>query len=148
MNRIEKLKQLAPGDWRLLLQAACLFPLTTVMLRFRGAQGAKEWLGLGAFDQKELSAVDQKTEARRIARMVNIAAFHGLYRPRCLNRSLVLCHLLEKSGLDCELVMGARLDEGDFSAHAWVEHGDEVLNDDQQVRKKYRRFDQGVDAKS
>ena len=148
MNRIEQLKQLAPGDWRLLLQAACLFPLTTVMLRFRGAQGAKEWLGLGPHHQKEHLAADQLPEARRIARMVNIAAFRGVYRPRCLNRSLVLCHLLRKNGLDCELVMGARLDEGDFSAHAWVEHGNEVLNDDQQVRKKYHTFEQGVDAKS
>jgi hypothetical protein len=148
MSRITKLLQLRPRDWRLLLNASYLFPLTTLMIRLRGVQGTKEWLDPEKSHQYGITSAEQKVEVRRIARIVNIAAYRGIYRPKCLNRSLVLHHLLRKRGLNSELIMGTRLENGDFSAHAWVESGGVVLNDDPEVRERYSAFDQGVDAKS
>jgi transglutaminase superfamily protein len=40
---------------------------------------------------------------------------------RCLMRSLVLTRLLARRGIHSTLVLGVRGD-GDFAAHAWVEH--------------------------
>jgi hypothetical protein len=40
---------------------------------------------------------------------------------RCLMRSLVLTSLLARRGIDSTFVLGVR-GEGDFAAHAWVEH--------------------------
>ena len=40
---------------------------------------------------------------------------------RCLMRSLVLTGLLARRGIDSSLVIGVR-PEGEFGAHAWVEH--------------------------
>lgn len=40
---------------------------------------------------------------------------------RCLIRSLVLLSLLDRRSIDASLMIGVKTD-GDFGAHAWVEH--------------------------
>lgn len=42
---------------------------------------------------------------------------------KCLTRSLVLTSLLARRGIESTLVIGVRRN-GDFEAHAWVEHDD------------------------
>ncbi len=41
--------------------------------------------------------------------------------PGCLLRSLVLARLLIRRGLDADLVVGIRTQDGRLAAHAWVE---------------------------
>ena len=62
--------------------------------------------------------------------MVNIAATHSVIRAHCLQRSLVLWSLLERNGVESELRFGARKENGQIQAHAWVEINGVALNDD------------------
>lgn len=84
--------------------------------------------------------------AQRIARAVNIAARFGFYRANCLKRSLVLCRQLRRYGLQHELVLGATLDNGDFSAHAWVEHAGQAINDEPDVGNRFDALRQRADS--
>lgn len=68
--------------------------------------------------------------ARQLALAVGRAAEHGVFRPRCLARSLALRDLLARHGIDgSEIRVGVRHDRGRFLAHAWVTWHDEVLGD-------------------
>jgi hypothetical protein len=46
----------------------------------------------------------------------------------CLQRSVVLTRLLRRRGVAADLVIGCRMPP--LAAHAWVEVGGEVINDD------------------
>lgn len=57
----------------------------------------------------------------------------------CLQRSAVTACLLRREGRSAQTVMGVR--ELPFSAHAWVELGGKVINDDPRVRRYYREIE-------
>lgn len=79
--------------------------------------------------------------ARRVARMVSIAANHGPYRASCLPRSLLTWWLLRRQGIATALLFGVNREGGAFSAHAWVELDGVVINDGPQVAKRHAPFD-------
>ena len=60
-------------------------------------------------------------------------------RSMCLQRSTVLTCLLRQRGIPADLVFGARTIP--FYAHAWVEVGGQVFNDDEDVRQRFPAFD-------
>ena len=84
-----------------------------------------------------LSSGKQIEQARQASRAVAIAARYGPYRANCLKRSLVLLRVLRRRGVICELKLGAHLEGGDLSAHAWVQHDGIVLNDDQDIGDRF-----------
>lgn len=43
------------------------------------------------------------------------------WRRTCLTRSVVLYHLLRRSGVPVELCIGVRRENQEFAAHAWLE---------------------------
>src|ERR1700738_4315419 len=65
-----------------------------------------------------------------IARIVRIAAQHGIYRANCLQQSLGLWWLLRRDRIESEIRFGARKEELQLKAHAWVECFGIVLNED------------------
>lgn len=89
---------------------------------------------------KTVPDVNTLITARQAARMVSIAANYAPHRSSCLDRSFLLWALLRKRGIDSELLLGARKDQGSFKAHAWVEINGEVLNDTNDVREKFSLF--------
>jgi hypothetical protein len=71
------------------------------------------------------------TRAKDIARAVSRAASYGLFRPFCLVRAIALRELLQQHGVSgSEIRIGVRSKHGEFSAHAWVLWGNEILGDD------------------
>jgi len=59
----------------------------------------------------------------RIARAVDRAARRGVFRPKCLVRSMALHRMLERSGIHGSVIrIGVRRDRDELLAHAWVEH--------------------------
>lgn len=73
----------------------------------------------------------ERAIALRLARGVRRAAEHGLFRPRCLARSLALARLLERRGVPGVYVrVGVRREAGELRAHAWVEHRGRVIGDE------------------
>lgn len=73
----------------------------------------------------------ERATAVRVARAVRRAAERGLFRPRCLARSLALAELLARRGIaGVQVRVGVRREGHALHAHAWVEHGGRVLADD------------------
>jgi hypothetical protein len=69
-------------------------------------------------------------EARQLARAIRRAADHGIFRPKCLARSVALHQMLERRGVTGSRIrVGVRMNEGRFEAHAWVELNGCVLGD-------------------
>lgn len=56
-----------------------------------------------------------------LARLVDIAARHHVLPVRCLQRAVVLQGFLVRQGLDAELRIGVRKQQGQMLAHAWLE---------------------------
>jgi Transglutaminase-like superfamily len=90
--------------------------------------------------QWDLSQPELVGLARAVARLEDSAGRHLPFNASCLEKSLVLCWLLERRGIDAELRIGARKERGAFEAHAWVELGGEVLNDASGEHRHFTKF--------
>jgi len=128
-----------------------LLPLTALALRLVGFQRCKatlcRWVSkpeAGSVDRSDASI----EQARQVARMVQAASRHGLCRANCLEQSLVLWWLLLRRGVSAGLRIGVRKAEGCMRAHAWVELSGVVLNDAEDVLRRYAPFEQDIVAMS
>ena len=86
--------------------------------------------------------------AQDTAYALAVAIKFGPWWPKCLLRSLALGWFLARRGIPFELRIGVPgsgvADRAvDFTAHAWVEVEDVVLNDSQDVAEKYQAFRNG-----
>ena len=98
---------------------------------------------LSAVSESETGATSI-SEAKAAARVVKIAARHGFYRAKCLQESLTLWCLLMRRGLRVELRIGTRKHEDQFEAHAWVEVNGIVLNDTDDVDRRFAAFERAI----
>lgn len=57
--------------------------------------------------------------------------------PTCLRRSVTLVRELNRLGLGSTMHVGVRTIDGRVEAHAWVQAGADVVNDDAAVRDEY-----------
>jgi hypothetical protein len=79
--------------------------------------------------------------AIELARAIDRAARRGLFRPRCLARSLALEQLLRGEGITgARIHIGVRQDTGRFEAHAWVSLHGRVLSDEPAFVQRYREI--------
>lgn len=61
--------------------------------------------------------------ALSLARAVDRAARRGVFRPKCLVRSMALHRMLERRGVQGTVIrIGVRREGAELLAHAWVEH--------------------------
>lgn len=85
-----------------------------------------------------LPPISIRDVAWRNARAVRRAARYGLFRPKCLARSLALQRLLERDGVQGSVIrVGVRRTDGRFAAHAWVELAGRVIGDDRETVAAY-----------
>jgi hypothetical protein len=82
--------------------------------------------------------------AFRISRLVGLAVRHGVCRANCLQRSLALWWVLRRNGIYSELHIGTRKEVGLLNAHAWIEVESVVLNDSDDVSRRYEPFDREI----
>jgi Transglutaminase-like superfamily len=138
-------------DRTLILRAALILPAIETGLRLFGFRRCKQWIEKLSPPSRiphSIPASIQRETALRAVRAVHSAELHGPATPNCLERSLALWWLLRREGVDGELHIGARRDGARFAAHAWVELGGQVLNDDAEVHQHYARFDAPIAAGS
>jgi hypothetical protein len=148
--RLSKLARLSSWQWWVLLSAPLVLSLTALRLRFGGFR--RTLARLRRPSPSTLPAPEQLAVARDAAFALAVAVKYGPWRPRCLLRSLALGWYLGRLGIAFEIRLG--LPAGttaapipanpDFTAHAWVEHAGEVLNDRPDVAQTHRAFDAGV----
>lgn len=121
------------------------------------AQGALLWAQLLVWTRPTGTLVSNSTSAAvsptseldprayRLALAVGRAAEHGVFRPLCLVRAVALNRMLEARHIHGSRIrIGVRRVEGNFMAHAWVEHGTVVLGD---VESHVNRFTQLADVR-
>jgi hypothetical protein len=130
MSLIRKLRQLSANEWLLLVQAQALLPLTLVGVRIFGVSRwqsvlAKTFANLNPYNP----ATARNIRIATVTRMVGIASHYGILVGNCLERSMVLWCLLANSGIESEIRFGARKQNENLQAHAWVELNGVPLND-------------------
>jgi hypothetical protein len=138
---LNKARQLSGADGWLLFQAFLGLPLVALLLRCFGLRRVQARLQQGP--AKHLGSDDRRTgldRARATARLVQVAARHGLFRPTCLPQSLVLWWLLRRQRLTGKLHIGVRPEPNRLEAHAWVEFQGLVLNDSEDVARRFAPF--------
>ena len=139
-KRFNQLKTLSLLEWQLLVTSAILLPLTALWLHLFGLKRTQQFM-------KYFTPAAPKTSPRKeeelrygqmVARMVSVAANHGLYRANCLKKSLVLCWLLKRKGIKADLHIGVQKKGELLDAHSWVEISGNVLIDDENTIQGFR----------
>lgn len=90
---------------------------------------------------RAVSSEIAKSLAIEMAEVVEVAARRRLISATCLRRSLVLWYLLRKEGIDSNLRFGVQKAGTKIMGHAWVEIDGSVINDDENIIKKFTPMD-------
>jgi hypothetical protein len=133
--KLSKLLSMPLPQLRLLLLAALLLPFVSAGIRLGSPVRWHRW----TFRVRSGARVRHSPAA--VARIVNIAASHLPFPPRCLARSLLLHRLLARQGTTSTLRIGVRLAGGRLEAHAWVECDGVPVNDTVDVSQRYAPFE-------
>jgi hypothetical protein len=139
--RVARLRGLPAGDrWRLVLAGLGL-PVSALGVR---VFGLRRWMAfVGRVARQGRGGRTPEAELKRVwetGRVVAIASRHAPYRGNCLSRSLTLWWLLLGQGIPSELRIGVSRPPGQFEAHAWIEYEGVVINDRQDVGRRYSTF--------
>ena len=135
MPRLQKLLRLSLPEVVILAQAAALLPVVRIACRFVRIAHLQRLSGhLGR--PSDPRALPPET----VARLVRIAAERGVFRARCLERSLVLRWILCRKGIDARIIFGARKQNNEMQAHAWVEVHGVSLDEDPDKNRPFSRF--------
>jgi hypothetical protein len=150
LRRLDQLRALASWERRLLVRLVLLLPAIGAALRMLGFKRTRDLLArlAGPQHDRQPAGTDSANDrAQRIARLVAIAAHHGLYRATCLRQSLALWWLLRRRHIPAELRIGVRKDGGELQAHAWVELAGQPVNDAPDVAERLAPFDGSLSAR-
>jgi hypothetical protein len=150
-SKLSKLRQLNRRQWQVLLASEFILPMAELRLRTGGFRKAMAWAASPLASETGLSPDNELKLAKETAFALAVGANHGLWKPRCLTRSLALGWFLRRRGIPFEIRVGVPsakgfLDSGeapDFTAHAWVETQGLVLNDRDDVASEFSPFDAG-----
>lgn len=148
-TRLQKLQCLSGEQRWLLAQALLLLPLTFCGVHILSVSRWQRLLIRLAKLRKpsgpDLNSLrDEKAtiqHAREVARIVDIAARRGVYQANCLQQALVLKFLLRRDCIDSEICFGARKEEGQLQAHAWVKCRGIALNEERDVSQYFSPFE-------
>jgi hypothetical protein len=143
-ERLQRFRDLDPVARGLFLRAWVVLPLISLSLAIRGFGATQAFLQRflpsenAGFGSAAAPAFDP---ALRVARMVRAAAYFGVGNFTCLEKSLTLWWLLGRQGIESTVRIGARKDQQTFEAHAWVERGGTVLQEQDEPERLYAVFE-------
>jgi hypothetical protein len=131
----------------MLVLAVILLPLTAMALRLAGLRRSQRMFSYFLLNnpvRKTKQSEATIARALRISRLVGVAVRYGVCRANCLQRSLALWWILRRNGIYSELYIGTRKEVGLLKAHAWIEVESVVLNDNDDIRRRYEPFDREI----
>jgi Transglutaminase-like superfamily len=146
MNTWSRFWRLNARSRGVVLEAAAGLAVTRVGLRLAGLRNWQRALGrLASATAINTARVGHDESsgiafARSVARSQESAARHLIFHPTCLEQSLTLWWLLRRRGVPAELCVGARKEEGNFEAHAWVECEGVAINGTSESEGAFARF--------
>jgi hypothetical protein len=162
VKTLQKLLRLSAREFWVLVQAAVLLPAVRCALKFVTIARLQLIGARTVNDSRRGSPAPKQTKQQQptaagtnvnlalstgpslqsIARMVRVAAEHGPFRAKCLEQSLVLRWLLLRRGFDARILFGARKEDEQMQAHAWVEVDGVALNEDGGVYRGFSPLDE------
>ena len=137
MQTLRKLLRLSSREIWLLLQAALLLTAARLALSFVSVARLQK-LGAARVPDSRPPRLPPQTTAR----MVRIAARYGFYRAKCLEQSLVLRWLLQRQGVNAQILFGARKEDELMEAHAWVEVNGKSLDEQSDMHRPFSPFEE------
>lgn len=141
LNSLKRFLQLKAADRGVVLRALVLLPEVRIWLRVIGFKRTRALLSSRRSPLRISPAPGWNPRAWNIMRLMRAAARRGPVHGNCLSQSLTLWALLRDAGIESELRIGVRKDQGKLLAHAWVELAGVPLNDRMEVVRQYAAFE-------
>jgi hypothetical protein len=130
---------------RIVVEACAGLTATWIGLRLAGFLRWKPALeGISRPAGKRALKAQSSAITDRVARMQAAAARHLFFRANCLEQSLTLWWMLRRRRIPARLRIGARRQEENFEAHAWVEVNGIALNDPDDQHVQFSPFEDPV----
>ncbi|AFY99914.1 lasso peptide biosynthesis B2 protein [Calothrix sp. PCC 6303] len=148
-SKVLTFNALSRQEHLLFFRSLFLLPIVAFSLQLWGMQSTQKFLA--QISQKTILSSTVATSlllAKTTSTMVNLAARYSPLWGNCLKKSLVLWYLLRCQGIMSELRIGVRRENGEFQAHAWIEHAGVVLNDTPYVYQQFTTFAQAIEVKT
>jgi hypothetical protein len=144
-QQVKQLRRLPNSEKRIVVATAIGLPCTIVGLRLFGFKrwyaGLSWWAHRWQWGQ---IAADESRSVQRTLQLMGLALRYALHRGNCLSQSLTLWWLLQSQGIKSDLRIGVRRVEGQFQAHAWIEHDGQPINDMQDVQSRFATFQRAI----
>lgn len=149
-NKWRKFQQLTTAEKILFGQALLLLPLNVTGLRLFGFKRWQRCLSITPKPKNQPAFAPRENFllVQQYARIINLAAAHGVCTVSCLPRSLTLWWLLQRRQLTSELRVGVRKNAQNVEAHAWVEYAGVVINDRADIAIDFVPFAASLDFSS
>jgi hypothetical protein len=129
MGKLAKILALPAREKAIILSAWGLLPVAEVAVRLLPfGRTDRLFQRLGRFSPVRW-AVGRRATPERLQQIVGMAARNHMTSMSCLRRSFVLRTLLQAGGHEATLRIGARRENGDLHAHAWVEYQGQPLGE-------------------
>jgi hypothetical protein len=135
------------GSQRASLVAMMLaLPSIAAALRLFGYQRTLQWLErVSSHAGSQPGGSGEFAAAQEVANLASIAGRHGAIKATCLRQSMLVYWLLRRRGLDPDIKLGVRKQDGVFDAHAWVELDGIALAQSDLVHQPFE-FKQGTES--
>jgi hypothetical protein len=137
MRRFRLFRLMSPAERRITIEALVLPVAISLGFKLLGVPRTQACLrrwSLRRNTHPEIAAPDIVGMACRAQRRVSRTT--GILGP-CLVRSLTLWTILTGHGVEVTLRVGFRKRDGKFEGHAWVEHDQSPLNENESEAKTY-----------
>lgn len=145
-HKISQFLALETSERWMFLKVVGMLPFTTLGLRLFGVNrcyaGLKRLAKRRSYDV--ILPEESANYAQRIRLLMRLVRQHAPYRGTCLSRSLSLWWLLRRQGIESQLRIGVRKNEGRFEAHAWLEYQGYPLNAGGKVHQRFVAFEEAI----
>ena len=126
-------------EWWVITTAMVLLPGVALLLHMVGYRRTKAFMDRLVFVRSIRSNEVELENGHVIAKMIAVAAAHGVYHANCLNQSLVVWWMLARRHTHSEIRFGVpKLPQDSFEAHAWVECNGEALGGSLELNQQLR----------
>lgn len=120
-----------PAEWSDLIEAQIAIITAQLLVWTRPLGRFVSDAPISSTGVRQPVSARSRRDAFRTAKAVRRAANYGVIRPKCLVRAVALTRMLEKRGIyGSRIRVGVQRENGEFTAHAWVELGERVLGED------------------
>ena len=149
--RLQRFRALDSARRGLFFRAFAAMPLICLSLAMRGFGSTRatlrRFIPRENPERQPLECMNREAISRT-AQMVRAAARFGFGHFACLEKSLTLWWLLCRQGIASTVRIGARMIDGKFEAHAWVECGGVAVHEQEETDRFYAAFDNAFPSQS